>query len=98
MPKVTTERHSINGIHFFGELKVNTKGIFSLSYPAGVSEFLDKEEERGEVRNEVFKAWKDNLEKYAKAQTSKRKVIFFKAEITARIYTMKGKSGSSDRK
>jgi hypothetical protein len=96
MAKISTEYFNYPGKgNFQYEVKVSAKGIFSIKYPKEVSDFFDLTEVTGNTKDEVVKVFEANLKRYFDAITSERKVILFRADITATIYIHKDRGNTS---
>lgn len=87
MATIKKETIGFNGVAIIREVKCDRKGIFSINLPKDLWEKLGINSHiQAKDLDTVLREWDSLVKQFDEAMTSRRKVIVYKLEVTARVY------------
>jgi len=85
MPKIRTCKHTVAGTEFTSDLRVDSKGVFTLTAPGLEGDRPNDLSISGPQAEEVETRWKAAVRDYAQRSKTERKVIAVKFDSSLRL-------------
>lgn len=85
MPQVKTSKIYVGGVMFVRKVRCNAAGVFHISLPADVAEFVGFAEVTGSSLREAETAFDAVIVRFTEARTETRRVILYEFKATCRV-------------